>query len=78
MDDAVGVGTSGLDGEFEGVEGGTGIAAGDEGEVFQGLVGDGDLAGAVATLRVGEGAFEEVEGLLVVQGFEAKQPRPRQ
>ena len=78
MDDAVGVRAGRLDGEFKGVEGGTGIAAGDEGEVVEGLVGDVNVAVAVAAFRVGEGAFEEVEGLLVVQGFEAKQPRPRQ
>ena len=78
MDDALRIRPRRFDGEFEGVEGGTGIAAGDEGEVVEGLVGDVNVAVAVATFRVGEGAFEEVEGLLVVQGFEAKQPRPRQ
>ena len=75
MDDAVGVRRGGLDGEFEGVEGGASVAARDVGEVGEGGVGDGDGAVAVAALRIVEGAVEEGDGLVCAEGFEVEEAR---
>ena len=68
VNDPRGVGRRGFDGQFQGVESVAGVAAGDVGQVGQGLLVRLHLTRAVAPLLVGQGAAQERAQLLVGQG----------